>query len=108
VADERASESWHFDYPGELKGVLQRLGYEQWALCGALLVGHGDLSGFDAEVQALLCRAGFDIGAIDGKIGPKTRTAVAQALGVSEDTAATLILSKNPSVYAQLLRLPAK
>lgn len=107
-ADERASEAWHFDYHGELKGVMQRLGYEQWALCGAIFVGHGDLSGFDAEVQALLCRAGFDIGAIDGKIGPKTRTALAQALGVSEDTAATLIISKNPSVYAQLLRLPAK
>ena len=108
AADESASEAWHFDFPGELKGVMDRLGYEQWALCGAILVGHGDLTGFDATVQALLCRAGFDIGPIDGKIGGKTRSALARALGVAEDTASTLIVSKNTAVYAQLLALPAK
>lgn len=107
-ADEGAKEAWHFDYWGELTGVLERLGYEQAALCGAILVGHGDLSGFDAVVQALLCRAGFNIGNIDGKIGPKTRSSLAQALGISEEAAATLIVSKNTSVYAQLLDLPAK
>jgi len=107
-ADEGAKEAWHLDFWGELTGVLERLGYEQAALCGAILVGHGDLSGFDAVVQALLCRAGFNIGNIDGKIGAKTRGALAQALGVTEDAAATLIVSKNTGVYAQLLALPAK
>lgn len=107
-ADEGAKEAWHLDFWGDLTGVLERLGYEQAALCGAILVGHGDLSGFDAVVQALLCRAGCNIGNIDGKIGPKTRSALAQALGISEDAAATLIVSKNESVYAKLLALPAK
>lgn len=107
AADERASEAWHFDFHGELRGVMKRLCYEQWALCGAILVGHGDLSGYDAEVQALLCRAGFDIGAIDGRIGGKTRAALATALGVSADVATTLLVSRDPSVLPRLLALPA-
>lgn len=107
-ADEGAKEAWHFDFWGELTGVLSRLGYEQAALCGAILVGHGDLSGFDAIVQALLCRAGCDIGAIDGKIGPKTRSALAKALGITEEAAAAHIVSKNENIYASLLALPAK
>lgn len=107
AADERASEAWHFDFVGELRGVKDRLGYEQWALCGAILVGHGDLSGYDAEVQALLCRAGHDIGAIDGKVGAKTRSALARALGISEDAAATRIVSQDRSIFATLLALPA-
>jgi hypothetical protein len=105
AADERASESWHFDFWGELYGVKGRLGYEQAALCGAILVGHGDLSGYDAEVQALLCRAGFDIGAIDGKIGARTRSALAAALGVSESVATTLLVSQDRTVYPRLLAL---
>lgn len=107
-ADEGASEAWHFDYWGELRGVKARLGYEQACLCGAILVGHGDLSGYDAEVQALLSRAGFDIGPIDGKIGPRTRAALATALAIPEATAATHIVSKDTSIYARLLALPAK
>jgi len=105
--DEGASEAWHLDYPGELKGVMDRLGYEQWALCGAILVGHGDLSGYDAEIQALLCRAGFDVGVIDGKIGNKTKAALAAALNVSEAVAATLIVSRDPSAKLKLLAMPA-
>ena len=31
-AKEGSSESWHLDYPGELSGVMTRLGYEQWAI----------------------------------------------------------------------------
>jgi len=103
--DEAASEAWHFDFIGDLAGVKSRLGYEQWALCGAILVGHGDLSGFDAEVQALLCRAGFDIGAIDGKIGARTRGALSAALGVSESVATTLLVSQDRTVYPRLLAL---
>lgn len=107
-ADESASEAWHFDYWGELAGVKARLGYEQACLCGAILVGHGDLSGYDATLQALLSRAGYDIGPIDGRIGPKTRAALASALGISEDAAAAYVMSKSLAVYAQLLALPAK
>lgn len=106
--DERASEAWHFDYPGELQGVKDRLGYEQWALCGAILVGHGDLSGYDAELQALLCRGGFDIGSIDGAAGRKTRAALATALSISDADAGSKIAAKDASVFAALLSLPAR
>lgn len=106
--DEGASESWHFDFPGELKGVKDRLGYEQWALCGALLVGHGDLQGYEAVTQALLCRAGFNIGKIDGDIGQKTRTALVQALDMSEADVKIKTDAKDESIWPALLALPAK
>lgn len=108
AAEEGASEAWHFDYWGELKGVKSRLGYEQACLCGAILVGHGDLTGFGAEVQALLCRAGFDIGNIDGLPGAKTREALASALSISSETAASIISSQDSSYYQKLSALPAK
>lgn len=108
AANERASESWHFDFPGELSGVMTRLGYEQWALCGALLVGHGDLQGYEAVTQALLCRAGFDIGAIDGKIGPKTIAALGRALGVSDTDVKSKVNARDESIWSGLLALPAK
>jgi hypothetical protein len=104
-AKEGASESWHFDYHGELAGVMKRLGYEQWALCGAILVGHGDLSGYDPILQALLCRAGYDIGKIDGVIGAKTVAALKAALpGVD---VATALKKEDESVFAKLLLLKA-
>lgn len=109
TADEGASEAWHFDYYGELSGVLKRLGYEQTALCGAILVGHsGDCQTYPHTVQALLQRAGFDIGSIDGAIGPKTLHALSVAIGVTPDTSKNLVAAKDESVYAKLLSLPAK
>ncbi len=108
-ADEGASEAWHFDFYGELSGVLKRLGYEQTALCGAILVGHsGDCQTFEHTTQALLQRAGFDIGKIDGDIGPKTRGALMTALGTTEAAVRTLVGAKNTSIYSTLLALPAK
>lgn len=107
TADEGASEAWHFDFVGDLAGVKARLGYEQWALCGAILVGHGDLTGFGAELQALLCRAGYDIGAIDGMPGNKTKAALASALAVSADVAAALISAKDTMIFSKLLSLRA-
>ena len=107
TADEGAKEAWHFDFWGELTGVLNRLGYEQAALCGALLVGHGDLQGFPAVTQALLCRAGFSIGNIDGAIGPKSVAALAQALKISESDAKAKVAAKDESIWAALLALPA-
>ena len=108
-ADEGASESWHFDYYGEVAGVLKRLGYEETAKCAAILVGHsGDCQTFPHTVQALLQRAGFDIGKIDGAIGPKTLNALATALGVTPDAAKNVVSAKDESVYAKLLALPSK
>jgi hypothetical protein len=105
TADEGASEAWHFDYWGDLAGVLRRLGYEQAALCGAILVGHGDLSNYDAKVQALLVRAGYDIGKIDGVAGRNTRTALNLALRRTDADA--LIAKKDEVALAALLALPA-
>jgi D-alanyl-D-alanine dipeptidase len=108
TADEGAKEAWHFDFWGELTGVLNRLGYEQAALCGALLVGHGDLQGFPAVTQALLCRAGFDIGKIDGAIGPKSIAALASALRIPEADAKNRVTAQDVSMWPALLSLPAK
>lgn len=105
TADENASEAWHFDWWGDLSGVLRRLGYEQAALCGAILVGHGDLSNYDAKVQALLVRAGYDIGKIDGVAGKNTRTAMGLALKRTDADA--LIARKDEVALAALLALPA-
>ena len=108
TADEGAKEAWHFDFWGELTGVLNRLGYEQAALCGALLVGHGDLQGYQAVTQALLCRAGFNIGNIDGAIGPKSIAALASALGISEPDAKSKVSASDESIWPALLALPAR
>lgn len=105
-AKEGTSESWHFDFFGELIGVLLRLGYEQWALCGAILAGHGDLASYEACVQALLCRAGFDIGKIDGVAGARTMAALASALPGSGATTAFNMC--DVSLFGKLLALPAK
>lgn len=103
-AKEGASESWHLDYPGELAGVMARDGYQQWAVCGALLVGHSDFDDFDAVVQACLCRAGFSIGKIDGDPGPKTNGALESVItgGVAR------MKARDESLFADLLALPAK
>lgn len=107
TANEGQSEAWHFDYYGEIKGVYDRLGYEQAALCGAILVGHGDFTSYEATVQALLCRAGHNIGAIDGQAGTKTCAALAASLRVTPDAARALVAAKDESVFARLLALPA-
>jgi hypothetical protein len=107
--DERASEAWHFDYYGDLAGVMQRLGYEETAKCGAILVGHsGDCQTFGHTVQALMHRAGFNVGAVDGIIGPKTRGALATALSLSDAAVNAVVASSDASVYPTLLALPAK
>ena len=104
--DENASESWHFDFWGELLPVLSRLGYEQAALCGAILVGHGDLTNYDAKVQAALVRAGFEIGKIDGQAGPKTRAALSSALPGIDPVAA--LQRQDAAALQALLQLPAR
>lgn len=107
-ADEGASEAWHFDFYADIKGVLDRLGYEQAALCGAILVGHGDLTSYEAVVQALVSRAGHNIGEIDGVAGPKTINALAACLGVTADAAKAKIAAKDESIFTALITLPGK
>lgn len=103
-AKEGSSESWHLDYPGELSGVMTRLGYEQWAICGALLVGHGDMDDFDAVVQACLCRAGYDIGKIDGDPGKRTNAALESAVAGGLEA----LKARDKNLFAALLALPPK
>jgi hypothetical protein len=107
---EGASESWHMDYWGELREVRDRLGYEQAALCGAILVGHGALSGYAPTIQAILVRGGYVIGNIDGEIGPRTRGAVEVALNLGREEVKSRLDRKDESLIAALMevrRLPA-
>jgi len=107
-ADEGASEAWHFDFWGELAPLKERMGYEQAARTGAILVGHGDLSSFEAVIQALLLRAGFAIGPVDGIVGPKTISSLASALKCSDADAKNKIAAKDESCFKALAALPAK
>jgi len=107
-ADEGASEAWHFDYWGELKGVKDRLGYEQAARVGAILVGHGDLSTYEAILQALLSRAGYALGPVDGIVGPRTIACVASALKCTDVEAKAKVAAKDSALLATILALPAK
>lgn len=103
---EGAAESWHFDYRGELQGVYDRLGYEQWALAGAVLVGHaGTWQSPARAVQALLQRAGYDIGEIDGAPGPRTRAGITAALGTT--SAADVLRAAEHGDWCGLDRLAA-
>lgn len=78
---EGASESWHYDCWGEWQRVKDHLGYEQGALCAALDVGQAGPFQSDASlVQALLLRAGYDIGAVDGQLGKRSWHAIACVL----------------------------
>lgn len=80
--EERASEGWHFDFWGDLAPLRARAGYGTAALVAALLVGHGPVFGVPrvALAQALLHRAGFDPGPLDGDRGPRTMRALRDAL----------------------------
>lgn len=79
---EGATESWHLDYLGEWSPVRERRGYAEAAMAACLDIG-GTGYGRDNEraIQAQLHRAGYDVGAIDGVIGPRTTRAM-QACGV--------------------------
>lgn len=103
---EGASESWHIDCRAELAGIYDRLGYESWALSGALLVGQAGAWQSDAATaQALLHRAGFDVGAIDGAPGRKTTLGAAAALGLASQVQGTAALL-SPDGLAKLAALP--
>lgn len=75
--DERASESWHFDFLGCWKPVKVRAGYESTAVAAAADVGNGEKDEGWRRIQGQLHRAGYDVGAVDGLLGGKTRGALA-------------------------------
>lgn len=74
--DERASESWHFDFLGEWAPVKARIGYEQTAICAAADVGNGEPDSGWRRIQGGLHRAGYDCGEADGLKGRKTEGAL--------------------------------
>lgn len=106
---EGAAESWHFDYWGELRGVYDRLGYEQAMLAASLLVGHAaEWQSDQRVVQALLHRAGYDVGEIDGVIGPRTVRGLGRALG-REAAAVEADVKLTPwDLFGALRDLPAQ
>lgn len=104
---EGAAESWHFDMRGELSGIHDRLGYESWALAGALLVGHAGAWQSDVRVvQALLHRVGEDVGAIDGILGPRTTRGVVARLGLVVADADRTLRTAPGTLIAPLAALP--
>ena len=75
TADEGKSEAWHFDFLGPWAPVLDRIGYEQTAICGVLDLGLGEDVFARAEerwIQAQLHRVGQDVGDVDGYLGKNT------------------------------------
>lgn len=98
---EGASESWHLDYLGPWGPVRARRGYAEAAMGACLDLGATGY-GRDTEraIQAQLHRAGYDVGAIDGVIGPRTIAAL-QAAGVGatcRDPSALYRLPSSPSI----------
>jgi hypothetical protein len=80
--DEGASESWHFDHRGPWLPVFKHLGSGAGSLCCTLDVGQaGEFQSDEALIQALLLRAGYDIGDPDGIVGKRTAAALKLALG---------------------------
>lgn len=76
--EEGKSESWHYDMRGCWDLVGDTHGYEIMGLCAALVVGQaGAWQGDVRLAQALLLRAGYDIGEPDGDFGTRSKGAFA-------------------------------
>jgi len=103
---EGVTENWHFDYPGELTPILDRHGYETWAMCAVLDIGAGGSvlpRAMERAVQFHLTRSGADLGEIDGMIGQRTERALRQALGVASWAA---FIADAAGGFQKLLALP--
>ena len=81
---EGASEAWHFDFLGVWARVMTRRGYEETAIAASQDADNGETPGAAYRLQGGLHRAGFDVGAIDGLIGAKTRAGL-RAAGYAGD-----------------------
>lgn len=91
--DESMLERWHFDCWNGWATVRDHLGYETACMCSALDVGQaGEWQSDDRLLQALLLRAGVDIGEPDGIWGGRSqrglRVAVGSAVSESKDALA--------------------
>lgn len=79
-SDMNALEAWHFDFPGkEWAAAYDNLNYSEVAKCCILDVGEWAGSGAVdiLFLQSQLMRLGFyEIGFVDGILGPKTKKAV--------------------------------
>lgn len=80
--DMNASEAWHFDYLGVWKSVRDKMGNVISAQCAILDVGNWDPNESPKKVRnmfiqsQLLRLARYEIGKIDGLIGPKSLNAI--------------------------------
>jgi hypothetical protein len=82
IPDENASERWHFDAFLSWSSVRAHRTYDETCLCSALDVGQaGEWQSDDRLLQALLLRAGFDIGELDGIWGSRSSKAINMAIG---------------------------
>jgi len=80
--DENMSEHWHFDFWGFWRSVRDHRGYDVGCLCSALDVGQaGEWQSDERLVQALLLRAGYDIGDVDGILGARSQAAIVMVTG---------------------------
>jgi hypothetical protein len=118
--DPSASEAWHFDCRGSHGRVhayyasgraTNMAPYQAMAASAILSAGlrHDRFAGKEREamLQSSLIRLGYDIGNIDGNIGARTRTALAQAglqaagldgaLAAAED----LVQTSHPDEYRE-------
>lgn len=83
------AESWHFEHYGEWAPVLDVLPNPTVAMCACLDVGQGEgalTKPRERFVQAQLHRAGYDVGDVDGDLGPNTFAGLTLA-GVADDAA---------------------
>jgi hypothetical protein len=100
--DEARSERWHYDQHQTWLSVHDKLGADAAYYCSALDVGQaGKWQSDEALLQALVLRAGINIGKPDGQIGPKTSAALVQ-LGIIVD-----LRHLEPAIVS-LRALPAK
>lgn len=89
IPDMRASEAWHFDYPGvDWLDAYEKLSYPQIAKCCILDIGDWDEPNTSDDkklkmfIQAQIIRLGlYEIGKVDGIIGAKT-TAVMKKMRI--------------------------
>ena len=87
--DMNESEAWHFDFLGPWKAVRDKVGNVEAAKCAILDVGNWNPNETPQKIrnmfiQAQLLRLGhYEIGKVDGSIGPKSLKAI-KDLGIVE------------------------
>ena len=106
--DSAASEAWHFDRRGSHQRVYEHYAagkgtnmkpYQAMAASAILAIGVKvdlfDARQAEAAIQCCLVRLGHDIGNIDGRVGRRTKDALAQEGVPLKDVDETLRLLEN-------------